>query len=258
MSLLGWLNRDQEPETREDIVEPEVQVEESQFVTKAEHDQTLAILQGMQQSLQTLSQGFNVIAADRQQGQPKQAAIEDVTDEEIEEALRSGEGAAKFRKMVRAENAKQATEMNNTLAAGFNAVRGLTQEVLASKMPYYNRFQKEIDQYISALAPDAQLNPQSYKAAHDYVVGLHVTELINETTEATRRQANEPPKTGLSGAAGTGTTRTMRSGEQPQDFRFSQENESALQVKGYTPDLQAQKMGYKSWADYMEKTAAYV
>lgn len=253
---MSWLwssdsGGDQEAEVVEEQVEQEEQT--PQYVTKEEYMQTQSILQSLQQSMQTLSTGFNAVAADRQTRGAVVEEIEDVTDAEIEEALQTGTGAAKFRKMVNAgvERVKREV-LGPDMAAGFQAITGLTREVVASKMPYYARFQKEIDEYISALGPTQRLQPESYKAAHDYVVGLHVNELLAEQGEAGRRQANPQPQGGQ--LAGPNSRTTGQGRGQPEAFTFTAENQSALAIKGYTPDQQAQKMGYKSWTDYMTKT----
>ena len=238
-----------EPEVVEEVVE-----QTPQYVTKEEYQRTNEILQSLQQNLQTLSAGFNAVAADRQQrGAPQVAEIEDVTDEELEEALQTGTGAKKFRQMVNAgvERVKREV-LGPELTAGFQAITGLTREVVASKMPYYARFQKEIDEYIAALGPSQQLQPASYKAAHDYVVGLHVTDLLAEQTEASRRQGNPQPQGATTTGGNSRATGTGRG--QPEVFTFTADNQSALAIKGYTPDQQAQRMGYKSWSDYMTKT----
>ncbi len=244
-----WSSDNREEEVVEEVVE---EPQTPQYVTKEEYMQTQNILQSLQQSMQTLSTGFNAVAADRQQRQAP-ADIEDVTDDELEEALQLGKGAEKFRKMVNAgvERVKREV-LGPELTAGFAAITGLTKEVVASKMPYYTRFQKEIDEYIGALGPQQQLQPASYKAAHDYVVGLHVTELLAEQGETTRRQGNPPPQGGQQGGANSRTTGAGRG--QPESFQFSADNQGALAVKGYTPDQQAQRMGYKGWSDYMDKT----
>lgn len=250
----GWLwsSDNREPEV-EEVVEETVE-QTPQYVSREEYMQTQSILQSLQTSLQTLSTGFNAVAADRQARGQVVEEIQDVTDEEIEEALQTGTGAKKFRQMVNAgvERVKREV-LGPDMAAGFQAITGLTREVVASKMPYYTRFQKEIDEYIGALGPQQQLQPASYKAAHDYVVGLHVTELLAEQNEAGRRQANPQPQQGTLGGQNSRTTGVGRG--QPEQFTFTADNQSALAIKGYTPDQQAQRMGYKSWSDYMTQTA---
>src|SRR5712691_1700773 len=93
-----WSSDNREEEVVEEVVE---EPQAPQYVTKEEYMQTQNILQSLQQSMQTLSTGFNAVAADRQQRQAP-ADIEDVTDDELEEALQLGKGAEKFRKMVNA------------------------------------------------------------------------------------------------------------------------------------------------------------
>lgn len=253
MPLSSWLGFNGGEEKEEMAGETGEKEESPQYVTKAEYDQTLTVLQSLQTGIQTLTSGFNAVVADRQ-ARKEEPQIEDVTDEEIEEALRSGEGAGKFRKMVNASVEKLRRDvLGPELAAGFGALEGLTREVSATKMPYYDKYKKEIDEYVGALTPQQRLRPEAYKTAHDYVVGLHVTEILAEQAEASKRQKNEPPQGGLPGGA---PGRQARGGETREtSFQFSEENHNALAVKGYTPDMQAQRMGYKSWQDYMDKTS---
>ncbi len=64
-------------------------------------------------------------------------AIEDVTDEEIDDALQQGKGAGKFRKMVNAAVQKQTgAKIAQLESVGLGAIANLTAQLAQQTMPH--------------------------------------------------------------------------------------------------------------------------
>lgn len=180
-----------------------------------------------------------------------------VTDDEIDSALRTGEGGSGVLRRLLNEKASELrrTEIDPLRQSGFTAVQGIVQEQVKGFMPYYDRFRKEIDEYIQAMPDDAKLNPKVYIMAHNAVVGMHHKELADEAVEAAIRKASEPPKADAppssrsgrsTGAPGTGGI------PDPEDV-FGRDAMDALATLGRTPDQHAKSLGYKDYKDYYEK-----
>jgi ABC-type transporter Mla subunit MlaD len=191
------------------------------------------------------------------------ASVADITDEEIDRAVLSGQGAAqRIRALVdRAVNAATERIIKERVQPleefGVRALGDVTQRVVATSMKYYNRFKKEIDEQLNTLAPAARSNPLVIETIYNAVVGRHAEELANEAAEAAVRQAQEQTKAPAPGT-GAGGQATERTDEVPtlQDFLGPAANEAkeALQhkVQGADADAFARSLGYKDWASYMK------
>lgn len=66
-------------------------------------------------------------------------------------------------------------------------------EQSAQALPHYTKYKREIDQVVRSMGANASATPHNWKLAHDYIVGLHVNDLINEQVEARIRQASADP-----------------------------------------------------------------
>lgn len=224
-----------------------------QYVSKDDYDRLAGLVTQMQS---TITAGFDALAAQRQTRQEPEPEIEDVADEELEQALNSGTGADKFRKMVQAAEKRLMKQHIDPLRAeGHQAIASLVQQTVANTLPHYKRFEKEITTYMDRLAPAAKANAEAWKIAHDIVVGQHSTELVNEAIEAMKRGGGGAPNVNTPGQNGRASL-----GQQPGATLTKPpdaEQTEMLANKGVSADQFAMKLGYTGWDDYMEKTKEY-
>lgn len=231
---------------------PIVETQENQptFVDRKDFDTLAGLVQGMQS---TMAAGFNALAAQRQaQNQPPPETIEDVSDEELEEALNRGAGADKFRKMVDSAAKRLVRDHIDPMKnEGTGAIAGLVKQLATDKLPHYKKYQKEIDEYVEQLPVAQRMNPKAYEVAHQIVIGQHVDEIVAESLEAMKR-GGPAPNVGTPGTGARSTGRQVESNTgQPEP---DAEQTEALVSSGRTADGFAQRLGYQSWADYMAKT----
>jgi hypothetical protein len=214
-----------------------------------------------QESAKALTEAINLMrSAVERTPAPAQPAPSNepiVSREEYIRAVQEGDvdKVARYESQIETRFASRIGQMEQ---AGTNAIADLNKRTTVGNLPYYERFKKEIDTLVGTLPANLKMSPDVYKYAHDKVVGEHVTELVSEAKEAALRKPAgediESPSAGRSGRAVRGT-----SGDKiptPRDLG-GEEVEQALAFRGMDGDMQAQKMGYKSWADYMEKTKEY-
>lgn len=175
--------------------------------------------------------------------------------EELEQALLDGKGAAKLLQAAdllaeRKIRKLREESLDPAISQSTSAVASLAKDAAAAKMPHYKRFQREIDQYIDQLPPNLRLRPETYKIAHDAIVGSHVDDLVREEREKVLREGAGGGATTPGSATGrdhgTKTIPTVRE-------LLGEGAEQALTSTGKTPDSFAKSMGYESWADYAEK-----
>ena len=238
-------------EETEDIV-AEV-VETPAYVTKDDYDRLAGLVSQMQSSI---SQGFDALAAQRQtQGQTAED-YGDVSDDELEQALNTGTGADKFRRMVRAEAQRLTkTQIDPLRDEGQRAIAGIIRQTATATLPHYKKYAKEIDDYVDRLPTGQKLNPEVYKIAHDIVVGAHVDDIVKESIEAMKRQGSGDQRSQTPSQTSRGTTGFVPSGTITKPPSTDQDD--ILANKGQSPDQFAQGLGYKTWDEYMVKTEAY-
>jgi hypothetical protein len=195
------------------------------------------------------------------------------TDAEIDAAVMSGQGAAsRIRMMIdRAVNETAQRLVKEHIeplqAYGVNTLGELSRRITAGNMPHYNRYRKEIDERLNALAPEVRANPAVIEMVYNSVVGVHTTELTREAAEAAVRQAQEAATAAASGTtAGKGATPGTAAGSSSQRDTSAdvptveqvggREGLEALAHKGrggQGADEFARSMGYKDWSDYQKQ-----
>lgn len=237
--------------------EPVVQ----QGVAREEFDEVKEIMRSLQSGINTLSTSFSAVVADRgARGEATDAAsiaprnpYAEVTNEQLQDAADSGDYARLMRlqnqQMLRM-NWDQEQRFNARLEAlsttGIGAIAEIRQDMIGAKLPYYERFKKEIDQYVNSLPADQRIRPEVYTIAHNIVVGGHMQEILQEdrTARAPTGQVNTP------GARGRQTIETTPQAE----VQLDEDALDELNYKGVDPDSFSRKLGYKSWKDYMQRT----
>lgn len=224
----------------------------------------------LQQTVTALSERVTALAERQPQVvvQPAAAAPaapvnRGISDEELDQAFLSGQGAAQRVRALVDRAVNEATQrvidqhVKPLQEFGVNAMANLSQDVAMGRMPYYPKYKKEIDQRLAALDPAIRTNTAALKMVHDAVVGEHAQDLIREAGEEAVRKAQEEATKGAT-QPGTGAGRPEREApEVPTAERLAgDEGMSALSHKGsggQSQDDFARGLGYKDWADYMKQ-----
>jgi hypothetical protein len=195
-----------------------------------------------------------------------------ITDEEIDQAVLSGQGAAaRIRALVDRAVAQATERVINEHVKPLQEYRvttlsELSKRVTAGGMKHYDRFKKEIDERLQMLEPAVRANPAVIEMVYHAVVGAHAEELTREAAEAAIRQAQESqsapePTKAKSGTSAPGTgagAGNSREAEPVPDVAAvaGQEGLEALAHKGHggqSADEFAKSLGYASWADYQKQ-----
>lgn len=199
-----------------------------------------------------------------QPGQP--AGPQGVSDEQIDQAVLTGQGAAQhIRALIDREvNAAADRLIQQRIAPletfGVNTLGEISKKVAmqGGTMPHYNRYRKEIDEKLSQLAPELRANPAAIDMVYKSVLGEHTDELVKEAAEEAIRKAQEPVPVGRGTTPGTGSG-TPRDGEDDipsiADVGGTPGME-ALQHKGdgkADQDSFARSLGYDSWSAYIKQ-----
>lgn len=192
------------------------------------------------QLLQGILQGRGGNAGERQPVQKK-----DITEEELEAAFQEGKGAAKLKEYMgrMAEDLVQ-THIAPLRQTGMAAIGETIMEIMKPQMPFYDRFKKEITNFLEMYPPDLKVNRQAIKAAYDTVVGAHFNELAEEKVQQEVRKASGLVVTPKTSGRGRG-----REEEVPDAESLAP---GALSGVGRSEEEFARKLGYKSWADYQK------
>lgn len=213
------------------------------------------------ETLGALREGIAAIRAGG--GQPPSASTAApirITDDEFDEAVASGNG-----KVARAYLAQQKDDLKREhidplSTTGLDSLSGLTKEVVLKGMPRYAKYKGEIDALIAQMPPQARLNPEALRMAHDAVIGKHADEIEAEAREqATRARTAEPAETVPSSRRGT---RIPVGDKTPsvEDVAGAEGAQALAELGrvGKSSDDFARSLGYKDWKSYMKETEAYV
>ena len=176
-----------------------------------------------------------------------------ITEEQYVEAIQTGD-ARTVRAFHEQDKQRLIVEHINPLRdTGLDAIAGITREMATGQLPYYKKYQKEIDAHISNLPANMRMTPQVYRLAHDAVVGSHIDEITTEAREAAIRAPAAPEPMPSGGRTG----RTSSVGAVPTvEELMGKDASDALAFRGMTGDTFAQRLGYKSWADYAKLATA--
>src|SRR3990167_7075697 len=148
-----------EPETPTTLVEPTAPV-----FDPADAFKTLqANLEGR---IAQMTDNFNAAVAQinqtRQDVRPAQLTDPEITLDELENVRAEGKGADKLVKMIDSRLKKLETGLAQRISeiesTGTNALSSVASEMARSDMPYYKRYQKEIDAYVATLSPHLRMN----------------------------------------------------------------------------------------------------
>lgn len=191
---------------------------------------------------------------------PVASAIPDISDDEIDTIVASGEkgAAAKIRQLIKrnVEDHVKGLESRITQAESF-AVQNMAtmaRKAAMDEMPHFKRFQKEIEATIKTLQPEAAARTDVWKYVHDQIVGANFetleTERAEERARAEAAQAEASATPGSGKGAATGDERHI-----PTPEELGREQKMALEASGKSPDEFAKRLGYADWNTYMEQAA---
>lgn len=215
--------------------------------------------QAMTQLNQTFQAGLQAIAGARNadpMATHHPMPVNLPTDNEVLEEIQSG-GMTKLKQLINSSVDKVRREELDPFRQ--NGIRVLGEQskqlaILSGKMPYYQRFQKEIDTAIDRLPPEQRTSAEVYKGLHDIIVGQNFTILAKEQQEAQVRAARERDASTLPGSQGGRQAEKVDPNAIPSfESIYGKEGEAALANLGRggrTPDGFAQTMGYKDWSTY--------
>ncbi len=190
---------------------------------------------------------------------PAQILLPDIvepTDEEIEEAMQSGHGAAMMRRLAQIEGEKRerqllAQHINPLRETGVSALAKLTEDAARAKLPYYSKYADEIRSYLGQLPADALTNPSVYEVAYAKVVSDHLDEIVSDRVRAAQGMAdadvvNDPV------ASLIRPVTKQESGEKIPTVEelCGADAAQALKSRNQSPDAFARQLGYADWAAY--------
>jgi len=203
------------------------------------------------------------------QAAPVAAAVRPgVSDEEIDQALLGGTGAAaNIRRLVdKAVNDRADALVREHIeplnATGIPALASLTKKVTLEGMEHYARYRGEIDDRLARLDPAVQTNTNALAMVYFAVVGEHDAERKQEIEEATVRKIQEAAAGGDGGpgtatpGGSTGVTKREDKPTPDANTLAGQLGMEALAHKGnggQDQDEFARGMGYESWDAYMKQ-----
>lgn len=199
--------------------------------------------------------------------QPGQTPVpQGISDADIDQAVLTGQGAAQhIRALIDREvNAAADRLIQQRIAPletfGVSTLGEISKKVAmqGGGMPYYTRYQKEIDEKLNQLAPELRANPAAIDMVYKAVLGEHTDELIKSAAEEAIRKAQEPIPTGRGTTPGTGSA-APRDGEDeiPSIEELGgRPGLEALQHKGdgkQDQDTFARSLGYENWSAYIKQ-----
>lgn len=243
--------------------------EKQDEAAKPQANEDFNALRGQVSNLQeTIAQlrGAMEIVAMRTMVSPQAGPVAepDITDEEINAALRDadeGNPAAKVRSLVdrvtkRTEDQLR-REVSELRAAGLSSIAEVASVQASNVLPHFKDYEKEIRGAVSKLDPALQARADTWRFAHDAIVGAHADEIVTRALEADRRQNRESAAKANTPGNGPGVPLTDSKGNKVASVEDlgGEDARQALRVKGVSEDEFARRMGYKSWSDYLEKTA---
>lgn len=188
---------------------------------------------------------------------PSMPAIQEPTDDEIEDAMSSGKGAAMMRRLAAIEAAKREQSLlqqhiNPLRETGVSAIVNLTRTAVKEKLPYYGKYEKEINGYLEQLPTDALTNPQVYEVAYAKVVADHLDEIVQERVKAAVGAADDAVVNDPIASIIRPPRATQPEGERVPTVEelCGADAAQALRSRNQSPDAFARQLGYADWAAY--------
>lgn len=228
-------------------------------VSRAEFDDKFSKMMG---AIQDLAQRPVVV----HQNQPAAPPPPEITDEEINEALASGNGASRVKEMVRRQldvaRGEVAREVGAVREHGAASLGALAEKTFVIGLDtddraIFGRYEDEIKNLVNQCEPALRGMPQTWEACFATVAGAHRKELESEWKEAALRQRAEDetraaaPQPGRAG----GRAPVNDDGEIPTiaDFVGTDQRFEGVTEEEFIRKINRGKPAgekYKDWADY--------
>lgn len=212
---------------------------------------------GLKGALGEIRDTFSAVVAETRRSQvPPTAspAIDEVSDDELDRAITTGEGAAKtLRRLVAAERERIRREDVDPLRNyGVGMFSNLTMRQIKGEMPHYERFKKDIDAQLAAMPPETRANPEAVKYIYNSVVGENMGVLIQDEVEKQLRQKADT--TATTDAASGGRSRVNPKKDEPLNAEevFGREAMQSLRAVNRDPEQFVKSLGYESMDEYLK------
>lgn len=203
----------------------------------------------------------NILATERNTPAPivNKGFQRTVTVEDIDRAIDDGDtkkvNALQLRynsETIQEQMVGVSTQIQSLQHQGISMIANVVKDQSASKLPYYLKYQKEIDEFLEKVPAESRTHPDMYKWAHNAVVGHHVDDIAKEAGEAAVRKhmdgggGYQPGAGGGSGTEAQGTL-TIENvyGDDAKDIK------RLLQNKNINMDQYAQRRGYADAQAYL-------
>lgn len=174
----------------------------AEALRKKEADDQLKAIQGSLTNLTTqlaeMGGRVNILATERNASPPAptpQGFQRTVTPEHIRAARDEGDNnkADMLLMTYNAETIKESmqgvsTQIQTLQHQGVSMIADVVKSQSAGKLPYYERYKKEIDEFLEKAPAESRTHPDMYKWAHDAVVGRHIAEISAEAAETAVRK----------------------------------------------------------------------
>ncbi len=192
-----------------------------------------------------------------QQQTAQQVTDADITDEELEATLISGEGGAKaIRRAIEAAGRKLVRERVEPLEQfGIQTFGDLTDRVVGKDLKHYAFLKKEVDAQLAQMDPALRASPRAREFAYKMALADNTDKIVALEVEAKLRQSANEESDATSQDKGKGTREGH--GKEPSSAMDMFGRESMTALKGVKRDLDsmAKKMGYKGGAEEYLKLA---
>jgi hypothetical protein len=209
-----------------------------------------------QHSVETgFSRLFGMLRAPQQARADAPPPIDDVPDDELENAIAEGRGSSKsIRRAINAAVEKvRREEVAPLRSVGLGAIAKLTKHLATKEMKFYDRYKREIDAAINELPVDQRLDPDLLIAIHNTIAGRpeNIERMIAEERERALRSSTEDGGVERPGARRGDADRTPAV---PSVREFLGEAAAdALEAANRSPDRYAQGLGYRDWSNLVEE-----
>jgi hypothetical protein len=188
----------------------------------------------------------------RQQQRPAQAApIEPTPDAASDEDYAENVGNAVRKDLRRMEHGLRQT-FNEFAQLGMERLGSLTQQQMRTQLPYYEKYEAEINSELGQLRPELRTDPTTIRLVHDSVAMRHDHERLEDARKESSRQArgDAPAPSGNTGRGKVPEQGTPT----PEDLGFNADQIDDINARG-GPDAFAQKISngrFANWKEYAE------
>lgn len=228
-----------------------------------------------QQNMALMQQGFQMLQESQRQTATRTTQVE-LTDEQLEQMLAEGKGAAAIRQMIQSATSRTKDEVARESVAplaelvqthGIEAIAALARQAAEDSMPetlkpYAQRYKTEIEQAIAGMAPALKLKVDNIKYAQNLILGNHLQEIVEDERQKVVRQFRDNPSS-LPGAAAGRQGASKEPGVPTAEELFGRNSPEAKMIaqaggeNAYIAKFAKAGKGYsQTWAEYVQRHQA--